>query len=88
LSGTHTSTPGLVQIDIADTTLVQQVSTTRTTPTTTKQDNYSLKEDNLVHKLDSEKLETEPTNAYNQPTNNGVKKCYHGLDRVQQAHKR
>jgi hypothetical protein len=69
----HTPTPGLVQIGTADTILVQQVPTTRTTPTATKHDNYNLKEDNLAHKLDPEKLETKPTNAYNQPTNNGVK---------------
>jgi hypothetical protein len=41
---------------------------------THKQDNYSPEEDNLTHKLDLEKLETEPTkNAYNQPINNEVK---------------
>jgi hypothetical protein len=42
-------------------------------PNSYKQNNYSSKDDNLAHKLDPEKLETEPTNAYNQPTNNRVK---------------
>jgi hypothetical protein len=49
---------GLVQTGTTDTTLVQQVSTTRTTPTSPKQDYNSPKEDNLAHKLDPEKLET------------------------------
>jgi hypothetical protein len=42
-------------------------------PNSHKHDNYNPKEDNPAHKLDPKKLETELTNAYNQPTNNELK---------------
>jgi hypothetical protein len=44
------------------------VSIIITTLTSPKQDNNNSKEDNPAHKLDSEKLEIKPTNAYNQST--------------------
>jgi hypothetical protein len=52
-----------------------------TTLTTPKQDNNNTKEDNPVHKLDPEKLETKLTNAYNEPQ--WSKMCYHEIYQVQ-----
>jgi hypothetical protein len=41
---------------------------TTNNPNNHKQDNNNLKKDNSIDKLDPEKLETESTNVYNQPT--------------------
>jgi hypothetical protein len=63
----HKPTPGLVQIGATYYNTSITDANYQNNPNNHKQNNYSSKENNPANKLDSEKLETELTNTYNQP---------------------